>query len=230
MVVKFTNEQIRQYSQASIEGAEYLAYRDIVPFCNEHHVDTRSVLDLGCGGGRSIQLLKQFCVQVSGCDIAEEALRICRTILPDTYVFMNSASDQYPGAPYSAIFSFQTFFHFSSIVEISTELSKCYASLTSGGSLIIVNGTRHLFTRQLALLETISPPPKNDGDVVYQYLVSMGVKVKDYFWDEATLIKRAEACGFHFCGAHHPLGGVEDGQNYIDEYQYPPYFYLAFKK
>ncbi len=229
--IQFTGEQIKKYSSSEISGTGYLAYRDIIKFSLFNEVIFSKVLDLGCGAGRSTKFLSKFCDKVSGVDISEGMLNIAEKALPDHKFYINNHKDEtYPFSPYTVIYSILMFFHFSNIEDIRQELKKCFDSLINLGYLIIINGTRNLYTQNYLSVKGIGKPPENDGDACEVELKSIDCKVKDYFWNENTIIEGAKQSGFTFVASHYPLGKNEDTQEYKDELEFPPYYYLAFKK
>lgn len=77
-MIEFNKEQIKKYSESQISGTGYLAFRDILQFCELHKVNTTKVLDLGCGAGRSTKFLSDFCENVVGVDISNDMLKIAQ--------------------------------------------------------------------------------------------------------------------------------------------------------
>lgn len=231
MPVEFSEEQVHKYKKSSISGTGYLAFRDLEKICESCNIDLTKVLDLGCGSGRSTDFLKKFCKEIYGCDISKDALALMNKNHKDIQSFFNKPSSKiYENSPYTSIFSILMFFHFSSLQEIRAELKKCYSSLEMNGSLLIVNGTLNLYTKNYCSVKGIARLPEKSGDEAYIHLKAIDCEVKDFFWSEKTIIEEAKRCGFKHVKTHYPLGEKKDQQEYVDEYEYPPYNYLIFRK
>jgi len=230
-ILEFDEEQKNKYAESKIFGTGYLAYRDLQKFSLFHEVNFSKALDLGCGAGRSTHFLSNFCKNVSGIDISKDMLKIASTSLKEHSFYINNHDDiRYPSSPYTVIFSILMFFHFSNDEIIKKELKKCFNSLIQFGNLILINGTRNLYTKDYASVKVIGKPPKHNGDICQVKLKTIDCEIKDYFWSEKLIINSAKKCGFTFIGSHYPLGKSADCQDYKDEYKFPPYYYLAFKK
>ncbi len=67
------------YAKLEFAGTYYLAYRDLPALIAEHVRGVRA-LDFGCGSGRSTRFLKRLGLDAVGVDIAEDMLRIARTL------------------------------------------------------------------------------------------------------------------------------------------------------
>jgi hypothetical protein len=58
-MLKFSEDQIRKYSQSGIEGTGFLAFCDIEKFAIRNKTNLSYVLDLGCGSGRSTDFISR---------------------------------------------------------------------------------------------------------------------------------------------------------------------------
>src|ERR1700678_3323405 len=67
------------YAKQDVTGTGYLVYRDIIDFIPsnlKHH----TILDIGCGAGRSTRWLKQYGLNVIGADISDDMLKHAKTL------------------------------------------------------------------------------------------------------------------------------------------------------
>ncbi len=232
-MLKFSEDQIRKYSQSGIEGTGFLAFRDIEKFAISNKTNLSYVLDLGCGSGRSTDFINLFCENVNGCDIDENALNnaIKNRKNKNIVYFKNTyESRSYQYGKYSSIFSILMFFHMASKEEIRKELIRCYNSLNNFGNLIIINGTKNLYYRDYLTLKTIGTPPNFDGDLVKIKLLNIDCEVEDYYWSDTCIIEIAKEIGFDHLETYFPLGHKNDKINYLDEMVYPPYYYIGLRK
>lgn len=229
-MLKFNNEQTEKYKKSTIFGTGYLAFRDIEFFANKNKADLSSVLDLGCGSGRSSKFLRKFCDEVKGCDIDERALENARKTNEGSRFFLNSNESFYLFGKYKTIFSILMFFHLSSENEIKSELLKCFNSLDEDGCLFIINGNKNLYSKNYTSIQGQGTPPNKDGDIAKIKLLNIDCEVEDYYWSPTFLIKIAQSVGFIHLETHMPLGDEKDPINYIDEIFHPPYYYIALRK
>ena len=232
-MLKFNSKQIRQYKQSVIGGTGFLAFRDIEQFAKNNNTDLSYVLDLGCGSGRSTNYLSNFCEKVNGCDIDIRALdnAIKSSINKSSIYFENLHEHEvYPHGKYTSIFSILMFFHMSSKEEIKFELTKCYNSLENFGRLIIINGTKNLYSRNYLTVKGIGDPPVLDGDFVKIKLLTIDCEIEDYYWSESCIMEIAKEVGFDHLETYMPLGNERDQLNYLDEIDHPPYYYIALRK
>lgn len=102
------------------------------------------ILDAGCGTGRLCQLLGEY-GRVSGCDMAAEALELCRErgLKGLFQADLNSVSLR--SAHYDVITSIDTLYHLA-IKDERVVLKKFFAALKPGGVLIL-NLVAHEFLR-----------------------------------------------------------------------------------
>jgi len=230
-MIEFSGLDVEKYSKNTVSGTGYLVYRDVNKLISDLNLEPKRALDLGCGSGRSIGVIKEFCDTVTGCDINELALKNTRKAYPDVELFLNDfRSERYPCDKFDSIFSFLMFFHFESIESMRMELSRCYESLDDGGFLFVVHGNLSLSVAHYASVEGIGEPPKKEGDHYYIWLKHIDLVVEDVYWTVDTIIKECKEIGFKFTKLYEPLGHKLDNQPYCDEYSKPPYFYLVMKK
>ena len=232
-MLKFNEEQISKYTQSVIGGTGFLAFRDIEKFAIRHKTDLSYVLDLGCGSGRSTNFISNFCKKVNGCDIDKNALNnaIKNSTKKNALYFQNTQEQKiYQHGKYSSIFSILMFFHMSSKEEIKEELTKCHDSLENVGNLIIINGSKNLYIRNYLTVKGVGGPPEADGDLVKIKLLNIDCEIEDYYWSAISIIEIAKEVGFDHLETYSPLGEKEDQINYLDEINYPPYYYIALRK
>ncbi|CAG9001125.1 MAG: hypothetical protein CENE_03142 [Candidatus Celerinatantimonas neptuna] len=230
-MIESSESDVNKYSKSTVSGTGYLAYRDISKLISELHLKPGRALDLGCGCGRSIGVIKDLCDSVTGSDMNATALEKTRQAYPYTELFLNDLSaKKYPGDKFDSIFSVFMFFYFESIESMHMELSRCYESLNDGGFLFVVHGNLSLASARYASVEGIGQPPEKEGDHHRVLLKNVDLIVEDVYWSASTIIRECEQLGFQLIKHHQPLGKQSDNQPYIDEYVNPPYSYLVMKK
>lgn len=230
-MIEFSDKQINGYlNNLAINGTGYLAYRDILPLCLINNIDLSNVLDLGCGNGRSTIYLNSFCRSVSGTDISKNLLDAAKSKLNANFFINDLSAKKYGRSQYTAVFSILMFFHLTTLQEINRELMRCFRSLKKGGHLVVVSGTSNLYTRQYSTVKNCGTLPKKSGVIRKIYLSKIDTFVEDCYWSETDLINLAHECDFELRSLHYPVGKLEDKQDYLDEFVYPPYFYLIFQR
>ncbi|MGF1741944.1 class I SAM-dependent methyltransferase [Vibrio profundum] len=230
-MIEFTNSEIEDYSKSTVSGTGFLAYRDVELLLTKHKLKPKRTLDLGCGSGRSIGVLKDMCESITGCDINQLALENTQKAFPDVPVFLNDlSSEQYPEENFDAIFSFLMFFHFDSLDAMRKELTRCFNSLDKDGFLFIVHGNHSIATASYTSVKGMGHIPTKEGERFKVLLKNIDLVVEDSYWSIETLIKESEDIGFHTMERHAPLGHTDDKQTYIDEYTVAPYSYLILRK
>jgi len=230
-MIEFTEKEVVKYSKSTVSGTGYLAYRDVEKLIFGLNLQPKRTLDLGCGSGRSIGVIRDLCDSVTGCDINELALQNTQKVYPNIDLFLNDlSSKRYPRGSFDSIFSFFMFCHIDSIELMRSELSRCYNSLNEGGFLFIVKSNPTVSTSNFASVQGVGKAPKDEGDKFKVQLKNIDLIVDDVYWRPETVIKECEDKGFTFLTLHEPLGDKKDNQPYIDEYEKPPYFYLVMVK
>lgn len=229
-MITFDNEHYLKFLDASLTGTGYLAYRDIKKIINLYEVEIDKILDLGCASGRSTTFLKTLSNNVYACDISDFAINLIKQHVTKNAFVNDLHANQYIYSPYSAIFSFFTFFHLTNKEEVVTELLRCYCSLSSYGYLIIVVPCYNLFYRNYSSVECIEQKPEKDGDIVKLNLKKINSIVENCYWSYETLIQLATDQKFQLSGIHLPIGRKADEKEYIDEFHYAPYVYIVLRK
>jgi SAM-dependent methyltransferase len=230
-MIKFNKSQIEKYNKNSICGTGFLAFRDIAKLCDLYSVNTGHVLDLGCGTGRSTEFLSNFCSDVVGVDISNDAIEKAKENLIKNRFYINDINTKlYNESPYDAIFSILMIFHFSSKQEIKIELEKINRSLKENGYFILIGGTKNLYTKKYETIRNVGKVPINSGDIAKIELKKINCVVKDIYWNEFDIIDIAKDAGLTILGLNYPIAKKEDNQKYQDEYLFPPYYNLIFRK
>jgi len=227
-MIKFNKEKSESYKKSTIEGTGYLAFKDIAKIISDYKINMERVLDLGCGYGRSSEYLLQYSNNLFGTDINNECITHCNLSIRNDQFFLNRKSQKYKYTPYTAIFSILMLFHLENINELRKELRKCYKSLINEGHLIIVSGTKNLYSKNYISVKGIKKP-NYSGDKAILKLENIDLLVKDIYWSEKQIINTAIKLGFKKAFIEYPLA-EKDLKGYLDEYEIPPYFILILKK
>src|SRR4030042_6837151 len=98
------------YAQLEFPNTYYLAYRDL-PEIIKKHVNGTTVLDFGCGTGRSTRFLKKQGFNAVGVDISEEMVVKARLFDPsgNYYVMEDGDFGQFNKASFDLVLSVFTF-------------------------------------------------------------------------------------------------------------------------
>lgn len=229
-MITFDQKYYAKFQDFSLNGTGYLAYRDIKKIIDLHNINLDKVLDLGCASGRSTNFLLNLTESIYACDVSKYTIDIVKKNITKNVFLNDSNKKSYKFFPYSSIFSFFTFLHLTSNEEISSEFLRCKNSLINSGYLVIVTGHKNLFFKNYSSVACMGDKPIEDGTMVKIKLKKLGCEVDNCFWEYLTLIKLAEKQGLSLSGTYFPVGKKNDNKEYIDEYDYPPYICLVFKK
>jgi len=116
---------------------ENKSYAKEVSFLTSLIGNRKTVLDVGCGTGRHIELLVKHGYLASGLDLNEEMLEIAKT-RTNGEIFASNLLDFKLYKKYDAIISmFAVFNHLQNYEELEQGILNCYNHLNSNGILII---------------------------------------------------------------------------------------------
>ena len=159
------------------------AIRRLFPRCPPN----ARILDAGCGNGVLAGTLLKEGFRVTGIDVSQTGIDLCRRAYPDGVFHLASVSDDrfvdLVGTGYDIIISAEVIEHLYSPAAF---LKNCRQALSDGGSLIITT-PYHGYLKNLLLAL------KNGMDHHFQPCVEGG-HIK--FWSKTTLYAALRAAGF----------------------------------
>ncbi|MCW3784563.1 class I SAM-dependent methyltransferase [Defluviimonas sp. CAU 1641] len=214
------------FADLEMQGTQYLAFRDIPTLIGEHAGSVASVLDYGCGAGRSTRFLKRLGYDAIGVDISQDMLRQARSKdEAGQYYHVPSGRLPFGDFAFDLIFASYVFLEVSRIEEIENILKELKRVLKKDGIIILVTSSTEATEGNWVSLSYAFP--ENDktlqsGDTVKLLIQGIDVVLYDYFWTEEDYIGAAERAGLGLAKLHKPLGSPDEGIEWRDETKMSP--------
>jgi SAM-dependent methyltransferase len=109
-------------------------YRDIFDYFKIPKVQDKNALDVGCGHGYVLELLKNLGYKPYALDISEDSLERAKNLVPETKVILHDAQLPFP---FSEKFDLISCFGLLSLLEKpETVIENCYQTLNEDGIFI----------------------------------------------------------------------------------------------
>jgi SAM-dependent methyltransferase len=219
-------KQAGEYAELGMEGTQYLAFRDVPALIQEYSTSISSVLDYGCGAGRSTRFLKQLGLDVVGADISQEMLEQARSKdRSGEYHHISSGRLPFDDAQFDLVFASFVFLEVSRIEEIEAILREMRRVLRKDGIVIFVTASMEASTGDWVSLSYAFP--ENDrqlrsGDTVKLLIRGVDVVLHDYYWTDDDYTQAAERAGLVLAKLHKPLGSDDDSIAWRDETRMSP--------
>ena len=213
------------YTHRDMQNTDLLAFRFVA---ESGILRVRTVLDLGCGAGRSTRFLKGLGNSAIGIDrdanMIAEARRHDATgdyrVVPRGSVFpMDDAS-------FSAVFSSWMILEEGEEAEIIRILKECRRVLEADGDAIIVTNTPEFYGSRWLSCRVDHPEnalPLRSGQRVKATLLPEGVEVSDFFWSDSDYRRFFATAGFRVQDTHYPIGRKNDPLPWRNELTIAPY-------
>lgn len=215
-----------EYAELEMQGTQYLAFRDIPMLIREYAGPIKSVLDYGCGAGRSTRFLKRVGFNVTGVDVSQEMLEQARSKdASGEYLHIPSGLLPFEDSSFDLIFSSFVFLEVSRIEEIEGILREMKRVLRKDGIIIFVTASTEATAGNWVSLSYSFPEnnkPLRSGDTVKLLIQGIDVVLHDYFWTEQDYIGAAERAGLILAKLHKPLGSPDDSIEWRDETKMSP--------
>ena len=114
----------------------------------------------------------------------------------------------------------------SKLVSIFKEMKRI---CKIGGVILSVTNSNFLFEKTWLTVKNNFSENNNlgSGSIAKLYLSDPGVYIQDYFWSEEDYLNVMKTSGFDIIDIFKPLGKPEEGYQWLDELQYPPYSIYA---
>lgn len=218
--------QAGAFAGLEMQGTQYLAFRDIPMLLREHAGSVSSVLDYGCGAGRSTRFLKRLGFDPVGVDVSLDMLEQARSKGgAGEYHHIPSGLLPFADGTFDLVFSSFVFLEVSRIEEIERILREMKRVLRSDGTVIFVTSSTEATEGHWVSLSYAFP--ENDktlrsGDTVKLLIQGVDVVFHDYFWTEEDYVGAAERAGLTLARLHKPLGSPDDGIEWRDETKMSP--------
>ena len=182
-----------------------------------------TVLDFGCGTGRSARELATHGARVVAVDINPNMLRAAAPV--DSVVFVQ-VGDLLPirDASVDSAICANVLSEFMDLSQVEQACSEVARVVSPGGRFAVVVPNPDAFKSDFVSYRYLpSPKPLKKGDVA-----SCLIKgpepfiVEDYFWLERDYISTLERAGFRVVEVERPRADQDDAIRWIDEVSMPP--------
>ncbi|MFZ8999171.1 MAG: class I SAM-dependent methyltransferase [Ilumatobacteraceae bacterium] len=221
------------YAELGMEGTQYLAFRDIPMLIQDHAGSVTTVLDYGCGAGRSTRFLKRLGFDVVGVDVSEEMLEQARSQDGSgRYQLISSGHLPFEDAEFDLVFSSFVFLEIARIEEIERILSEMKRMLRNDGVVIFVTSSMEASRGDWVSLSYAFPEndkPLRSGETVKLLIRGIDVVLYDYHWTDADYTGAAERAGLTVAQIHQPLGSPDDSIEWRDETTMSPFAIYVLK-
>jgi SAM-dependent methyltransferase len=210
-----------EYAELGMEGTQYLAFRDISMLIEEYAGSIASVLDYGCGAGRSTRFLKRQGFDAVGVDVSQEMLEQARSKdSSGEYHDIPSGHLPFEDSSFDLVFSSFVFLEVSRIEEIEGILKEMKRVLRKDGTVIFVTASMEASEGDWVSLSYSFPEndkPLRSGDTVKLLIRDIDVVLHDYYWTDDDYTQAAERAGLTVASIHKPLGSRDDSIEWRDE-------------
>ncbi len=218
--------QADAFAGLEMEGTQYLAFRDIPKLIREHAGSIASVLDYGCGAGRSTRFLKRLGFNAIGVDVSKDMLDQAQAKDGSgEYRHIPSGLLPFEDSTFDLIFASFVFLEVSRIGEIERILTEMKRVLRKDEVIIFVTSSTEATAGNWVSLSYAFPEndkPLKSGDTVKLLIQGVDVVFHDYFWSEEDYIGAAERAGLVLASLHKPLGFPDDQIEWRDETKMSP--------
>jgi len=219
-------KQAGAFAELEMQGTQYLAFRDIPMLIREHARSIVSLLDYGCGAGRSTRFLKRLGFNAVGVDVSQDMLEQARSKDGSgEYHHIPSGILPFEYSTFDLIFSSFVFLEVSRIEEIERILKEMKRVLRKDGIIIFVTSSTEATEGHRVSLSYSFPEndkPLQSGDTVKLLIQGVDVVFHDYFWTEEDYSGAAERAGLILAKLHKPLGSPDDSIEWRDETKMSP--------
>lgn len=219
-------KQAGAFAELEMQGTQYLAFRDVPMLIREHAGSIASVLDYGCGAGRSTRFLKRLGLDAIGVDVSQDMLEQARSKdVSGEYHHIPSGRLPFDDSSFDLVFSSFVFLEISRIDEIERILKEMKRVLRDDGTIIFVTSSTEATRGHWVSLSYAFPEndkPLKSGDTVKLLIQGVDVVFHDYFWTEDDYSGAAERAGLTVTALHKPLGSPDDPVEWRDETKMSP--------
>lgn len=219
-------KQAGAFADLEMQGTQYLAFRDIHALIEEYAGPVASVLDYGCGAGRSTRFLKRLGFNTVGVDVSHDMLEQARTKDgAGDYRHIPSGRLPFEDSCFDLVFASYVFLEVSRLEEIENILKEIKRVLRKDGLNIVVTASTEATDGNWVSLSYAFPEnerPLQSGDTIKLLIQGVDVVFYDYFWTEDDYVGAAERAGLRLVKLHKPLGSHDDSIQWRDETKMSP--------
>lgn len=227
--MRYSKHMAQMYSKLEVEKTSYAAsYSQALLKMKSKSYQT--VLDFGCGAGRSIKILKKAsCNSIIGIDHNPYMLKLAKENHPDVIFYDSLDNLSRKNIQFELIFCAHVFIEFESKEKIQSICNKLYNLLCPNGKMIVITGNPDSFGFDyISFRHLVNSKNVHSGKRVSCLIKSeKPFKVHDYFWTVEDYTEIKKNSGFEIVSIETPL---ENGENWINETKIAPHILFELTK
>jgi len=224
----------KDYAKLGLTGTYYLEFRDISMLLKAYADGKKTVLDYGCGAGRSTRFLKGLGYDVIGTDISPDMLEQAQEIDPKgDYQLIKSAALPFNDERFDVVFSSYVFLEIGDFDEVVNVLSEMKRVLKKDGVILfitaIVNDIKNEWVSFSYDFEENNKPLSKCTNLKL-LIKDKDITLYDYNWTDNEYKKAISKAGLKLVKLHNPMGNDDDQIEWKDEAKVPYcYIYVISK-
>jgi SAM-dependent methyltransferase len=223
------------YAKLEFPGTYYLAYRDLPDLLAEHVRGTRA-LDFGCGSGRSTRFLKRLGFETVGVDIAEDMIRIARSLDAegDYRLIEPGALGLLPPRAWDVALSAFALDNVPANAKAGL-LRDLAERLAPGGVLVNLVSSPEIYVHEWLSFSTKDYPENGrakSGDRVRIVITDIADHrpVEDVVCSDEDYRSLYARAGLQLLAAHRPLGRAGEPYAWVNETRIPPWVIYILRR
>jgi len=210
----------------------HLGYQYLLGLLNP--IESKTILDYGCGSGTFCRVLNEFKANVTGVDVSENMIKVAKEDYSDGIIYNHITSGDLGFMPENSFdFALSNFVlcTISTRMELIEIIKSIFRVLKKGGSFILMNSNWDKSNGK----EFISFKLQYSGELYSGKPVTAVIKtdppiiLNDYYWSKSDYLDLLVDSGFEILGVDEPLANGYD-LPWIAEKSYPPYYIIRAKK
>lgn len=231
----------KDYAAMGITGTALLAYRDApeqFKIYGLHEKSGKKIMDLGCGGGRSLNFLQEEfkddnSAEYHGVDVSQAMIEQAQKNAPQcSYHRINQAmlkQGQEQSIPvsdntYDLVFSSLVLLEIPSKQELINTLSEVRRTMKPDGIFVASTGRTTLYDQDKDWISVgidfeAHQLPFKSGDEVKVLIKEAQIEVTDFYWTEKDYEEAYEQAGFEILNKFYAAGKPEDKVDWRSEAQ-----------
>ncbi len=222
-------ERAAAYARLEFPGTYYLAYRDL-PEIITKYTHGNTVLDFGCGTGRSTRFLQKLGFAVTGVDISPDMVKQARVGDPegDYRVIADGDFCEFTSGTYDLILSVFTFDNIPTMERKVSLFAGLADLLKDSGTIINVVSAPEIYTHEWASFTTRDFPENNrakSGDTVRIIMTDVPDRrpVEDITWSDEDYCEVFTRAGLQILETYRPLARKDEPYEWVNELTIPPW-------
>jgi SAM-dependent methyltransferase len=223
------------YATLEFANTYYLAYRDLPAILAENATGNKA-LDFGCGTGRSTRFLRKLGFNVIGVDVADDMLRMARSLDPsgDYRLVLGDDLTELAPATFDLIVSLFTFDNILGAEKIRI-LSGLRKLLSAAGTVVILVSSPGIYTHEWASFTTRQFPGNvgaRSGEVVRIVVTDHKDhrSVEDILCSDDSYQEMHREAGLQAIQVIRPLANGDEGFSWVNETTIPPWTIYVLKR